>query len=420
MGPQSFAHGAPRPWFGQPAALARFVGDLISDELAQLRPGGAPPPDRPWPPGLSLDEQGLGLDSLERMAIASAVNEALHLHESGIEDLLLAKRQFGQWLEVANDGLAIFDATLTFRTSGSSGPAKPCAHALADLQQEVEHLATLFPETLRVLSAVPAHHIYGFLFTVLLPQRLACPDVIDIRQMTPQSLASNLRAGDVVVSHPAHWSVFARHTRRVPAGVRGVTSTAPCPDPLAQTLVDVGLESLTQVYGSTETAGVGTRTGAGAPFVLMPFWSRQRDDFQELARTSRDGSTRTHVSQDQLEWLDDERFHVNGRRDGAVQVGGTNVFPTRVRQVLLQHPQVADAAVRLMAPDEGARLKAFVVPAPGCDVQTLQSSLWTWTTSRLTAPERPKAFSFGAQLPCNSLGKPSDWPVGSTALPTDG
>jgi long-chain acyl-CoA synthetase len=33
-----------------------------------------------------------------------------------------------------------------------------------------------------------------------------------------------------------------------------------------------------------------------------------------------------------------------------VQVGGVNVFPERVRQVLLEHPLVVDAAVRLMRP----------------------------------------------------------------------
>lgn len=411
------AAGAPLPWFRQPGVLARFVSDLVADELAQLRPGGLRLPERPWSPGLSLDEQGLGLDSLERMSIASALNEALHLHESGLEDLLLARRHFGQWLEVAEDGLAVFDATLTFRTSGSSGAAKACIHALADLHQEVGHLADLLQGTQRVLSAVPAHHIYGFLFTVLLPQRLGCPDVIDIRQMTAQSLLSTLRAGDLVVSHPAHWSLVARHAQRVPAGVRGVASTAPCPDPLAQTLVDLGLESLMQVYGSTETAGVGTRTAAGAPFGLMPFWSRQADsqadDLQGLVRTRMDGSTHTHVVQDQVEWLDERLFHVTGRRDGAVQVGGTNVFPARVRQVLLEHPQVLDAAVRLMAPDEGSRLKAYVVPAPGSDPDALRSALWAWTASRLTTPERPKAFTIGAQLPSNAMGKLADWPVDS-------
>lgn len=401
----------PLPWHRRPSALARFVADLVADELSRLRPGGVRLPERPWPSELAIDEQGLGLDSLERLSIASALSEALHLHESGIEDLLLARRRFGQWLEVAADGLAAFDARLTFRTSGSSGVSKACTHQLAELLQEVEHLASLVPHTRRVLAAVSSHHIYGFLFTVLLPDRLGCNEVLDIRLMTPMAVGSLMRPGDLVISHPAHWSVLARHAVRLPPGVQGITSTAPCATPLALSLEELGLSTLTQVYGSSETAGIGTRTTAGDPFRLMPFWSRDPADEHRLLRAGEDGSIHSHGVQDRLEWMDDRQFMVCGRLDEAVQVGGTNVYPARVRQVLLDHAQVSDAVVRMMTPEEGSRLKAFVVPAPGTDHTALHADLWRWSESRLTAPERPKAFKFGDQLPLNVMGKLSDWPV---------
>lgn len=402
-----------RHWHERSGALARWVADLVAGELAHLRPGGVRLPQQPWPADLALDEQGLGLDSLERLSVASALSEALHLHESGIEDLLLARRHFGEWVDIARHGLAVFDARLTFRTSGSSGLAKACAHALANLFQEVAHLAQLVPGTRRVLSAVPAHHIYGFLFTVLLPHRLECDEVVDIRRTTPQALASMLQPGDLVISQPAHWAVVARHAGRLPAGVHGVTSTAPCPDALAQQLVALGLETLMQVYGSSETAGIGTRTRPDAPFTLMPFWTQEADDPQQLRRTHADGTASRHELQDVLSWHDATRFGVRGRRDAAVQVGGINVFPARVRQVLLEHPQVEDAVVRLMSPEEGSRLKACVVHVPGCDPVALQADLWAWTESRLTAPERPKALDVGTHLPRNAMGKLCDWPVGT-------
>ena len=404
-------HAESLQWHRRPGALQRFVTDLVVDELAHLRPGGLQLPSQPWAADLAIAEQGLGLDSLERLSVAGALNEALHLREAGIEDLLLARGSFGEWLEVAAEGLASYDAALTFRTSGSSGVAKACPHALVNLWQEVEHLAGLASGTRRVLSAVPAHHLYGFLFTVLLPNRLDCEEVIDVRRLTPQSLVAMMQPDDLVISYPAHWSVLARHAQRLPGGVNGVTSTAPCPDPLARRLTDVGLATLIQVYGSSETAGIGTRIAPGSAFQLMPFWSRDPLDGHSLLRTATDGSVSSHASQDRLEWLDMRRFSINGRLDEAVQVGGTNVFPARVRQVLLEHPQVVDAQVRLMTPEEGSRLKAFVVPKPGTDPEALQTDLWRWTELRLTAPERPKAFALGHQLPRNPLGKLADWPV---------
>ena len=87
-------------WRAHPGALRRFVVDLVSDETARLRPGGVPLPAPPWPNDVALDTAatgvGLGLDSLERLAVAAALTEALHLGESGIEDQLLARRRFGE------------------------------------------------------------------------------------------------------------------------------------------------------------------------------------------------------------------------------------------------------------------------------------------------------------------------------------
>jgi acyl-CoA synthetase (AMP-forming)/AMP-acid ligase II len=57
----------------------------------------------------------------------------------------------------------------------------------------------------------------------------------------------------------------------------------------------------------------------------------------------------------------DRSFHVLRRQDGAVQVGGINVFPSRVAEVLARHPLVAQASVRLAAPEQGGRLKALIV-----------------------------------------------------------
>ncbi|CAN5251629.1 hypothetical protein BH11PSE10_BH11PSE10_02670 [soil metagenome] len=421
---------AARPWHDRPGALARFISDLVADELARLRPGApmALPP-RPWPVALQLDEDGLGLDSLDRMAVAAALTEALHLHESGIEDLLLAQRGFGEWVETAAESLRRFDAALTFRTSGSTGTPKPCRHMLAALQHEVEALAGLPPLRAavgRVLAAVPSHHIYGFLFTHLLPARLGAAEtveIVDVRGLTVQVLRHQLRTGDLVIGHPAFWRLFAQHGRGIalPHGVRGVSSTAPCPDALARDLVDQGLESLLQVYGSSETAGIGWRDGAESAFELLPHWQRTNGAATgavgTLLRSGPGGPFAPVLLQDHLGWLDARHFTLGGRADAAVQVGGVNVFPSQVRQCLCDHPAVANAAVRPMSPHEGERLKAFVVPRQGAaaDRHALRAELDAWVRTRLPAPARPRAIEFGPALPVDSRGKACDWLIGELA-----
>ena len=124
-----------------------------------------------------------------------------------------------------------------------------------------------------------------------------------------------------------------------------------------------------------------------------------------------DGAEARYPLQDKLDWVDDTRFRPAGRIDQAVQVGGTNVFPGYVADVLRLHPAVAEAAVRLMRPDEGRRLKAFIVPHAGAggDLAALREDLSRWVGERLATAERPAAWNIGERLPRQASGKPADW-----------
>jgi 4-coumarate--CoA ligase (photoactive yellow protein activation family) len=399
-------------WHEAPGTLARFLGDTIAAELRHLRPGSATPEHFRLSPELSMGEDGLGLDSIERLSIATSLAELTQLHESGLDDALLTQRCFGDWLNVVARGLKQYSAQLVFRTSGSTGKPKTCVHALADLEREAEHLSGIFAGTRRVLAAVPAHHIYGFLFTVLLPLRLGGIEVIDVRHVTPSALPRMMASGDLLVSHPAHLALVARFAGSIPHGVAALTSTAPCPPQLAQALIAEGtFDRVLEIYGSSETAGVGVREVPAPAFQLMPFWTRDAADATRLIRVAEDGRERSVALQDRVQWVTEDSFIVRGRMDDAVQVAGTNVFPARVREVLLQHPHVADAAVRLMDPSEGARLKAFIVPAAGVDIERLSIELDRWTLARLSAPERLKGITFGERLPVSDCGKLSNWRV---------
>jgi 4-coumarate--CoA ligase (photoactive yellow protein activation family) len=397
------------PWWADRSALLRFVADLVAGELAMLRHDPLLLPDG-WTASLSL-QHDLGVDSLELLQLAGTLAEALQMQRSGVEDYLLARRTLAGWLDIASAGLEHWDAEITFRTSGSTGEPKRCAHALAALEQEAASLATLFPQRRRLLLAVPTHHIYGFLFGVLLPRHLGLEpgQVVSVRARLPSQLARHLLPGDLVVGHPQFWQAALATGESFPADVMGVSSTAPCPDAVAERAQDAGL-ALVQVYGASETGGIATRASHRDPYRLLPHIVRASDDGDALLRRGPDGATQTLRPQDSLAWCGKDEFRLGARHDSAVQVGGINVFPERVRQVLLEHPQVEDAAVRLMRPDEGLRLKAFIVPRAGAS-NTLTQDLRNWIDTRLAAPERPKAITLGARIPRGVLGKPADWSI---------
>lgn len=382
-------------------SIKRIVADLVAAELTASRGRDPREGGAGWSEETRLDDRGLDLDSLERLDASAALSEYFHLHEHGTEDYLLARRRLGDWCDIVEDALAATGARVTFRTSGSTGAPKRITHALADLAVEVDGWAVAFAPA-AIVALVPAHHIYGTMFTALLPDRLgtACDDA---RWLVGR--LSEADPGTIVVGTPTQWACVARVVRKFSTGLIGVTSTAPMPAALWHSLEAQGLERLIEVYGSSETAGIGQRAGPDEPFTLLPHITRSTDG---VSRGTASGAPIEETTLDAMTWSDDRRFVLGGRHDAMVQVGGHNVDPAHVRDIIRAHPDVADAQVRLG--DASGRLKAFVVPLdPGQDAQTLSLTLDEWCRKRLTTAQRPRRFDVGPALPVGAMGKPIDW-----------
>ena len=400
------------PFLSRPA-LSAVLRSLMLGELraTRLRSGMAAAPSVPsatrWPDDLPLGEGGLGCDSLERLSLAAAVNEMFHLHAVGTEVDLLSASRFGAWIDAVEAAWRAGVACVTVTTSGSTGRPKRCTHAAAHLAVEVDALADRWADRRRIVALAPAHHIYGLLFTALLPDRLGVP-VLDAEGVGAGRLAAALRSGDLVVSFPDRWAYLARSLPIWPAEVEGVVSTAPCPPELLADLAAAGLGRMTEVYGSSETAGIAMRDAPDAPYTLMPQW-RFDEPFDG------DAPVVVHAAGDRFPLMDAvarsgaAAFRLTGRRDGAVQVGGINVSPSAVADRLRTRPGVRDAAVRLMRPGEGNRLKAFLVPEDGVDAEALRGAVAAWAAANLSTAERPTAFTLGPALPLTPLGKGADW-----------
>jgi len=394
--------------------LIGVIADVIASEMARLRVGSPPISFGTLDPGSTIGADPatganpLGADSLEVLNLAMAVSRMFHVHETDLDDAFLFRRSLQDWAELVCLSRRHADTEITFATSGSTGEAKTSVHRMADLDREIAHLSELFGDRRRIVAAQPRHHIYGFLFTVLLPAALDRP-FLDRRDALPSALLAKAAPGDLVVGHPTLLDLATRVPVRVAEDVTVVTSTAPCPRPVWDRLREAGVQRVVEIYGSTETGGIGQRDDPDHPFTLFPYWRRDADGSSaDALRATGDG--RSIALGDAVDWTGDRQFLVRGRRDAAVQVGGVNVFPGRVAQVLLSHPEIADAAVRRMGADEGDRLKAFIVAEPGSSLSA--EALTEWLNDRLSSAETPRAFTFGPELPRTQAGKPSDWPIG--------
>ena len=376
---------------------------------------------------------GAALDSLACMQLATAAATWCDAFETGYEDLFLAKRNAADWAIAMGRVAQRGGKQLTFSTSGSTGARKHIRHQLANLMDEARLWAGLLgcdqnrgaPDNAvkRVVALAPTHHIYGFIWGILVPKALGVPVIDAELDHMPELLP-----GDLVVAVPDQWAWLANSqhlTASWPGGVRGISSTAALPTEVHQQLtsrsssVPVGLPEkaplaqLVHIYGSAETAGLAWRDSPHAAYCLAD--SRIRTAADGIALLRQGEPPAELAVQDELQWVDQRRFHVVARLDQCVQVAGHNVSPAWVSSQLASHSGVEQVCVRLCTSAQPPRLKAFIVLKP-VDRLDLRADIETWAAENLPWYACPCAFTYGLALPRSSVGKLCDWPHQTTTL----
>jgi long-chain acyl-CoA synthetase len=133
------------------------------------------------------------------------------------------------------------------------------------------------------------------------------------------------------------------------------------------------------------------------PQVMAGYWNRPAETAQVMTE---DGYLRSG----DIGSIDaDGYLRISDRMKDMLLVSGFNVFPNEVEAVLLEHPQVLEAAV-VSAPDarSGEVPVAFVVRR---DPSLTAADLRAFCAERLTGYKRPKRIEFRDTLPKTPVGK---------------
>lgn len=368
--------------------LRPVVDSIIASELAAFRgPSYERSRRAQWGVDASVNDSQVDADSADLIGVQTSVSDFFGLYDIGEEDALRAETALTEWAGRAERSFTQGNPPIAFRTSGSTGEPKRIERDRAELIAEAAWFAERWQNTQRVVSLVPPHHIYGFTHSVLLPCALDIPTV-DAEFQTRIAVVRSLHQDDLIVATPAIWRDIARLAMPFTRGVRGVTAGGKMDTQTWDRLRSIGLEQLTDVYGSTETGAIGVRTQPDAPFEAI------------------NPDTARAAALDALEWVSDSAFFVGERSDGMLVVAGVNVSPAAIEQFLCAQPEVSDAAVRV----QNDRLIAFLVPSStSADTQQIEAAVRSATRAELPAPQRPASFTFGPAIPTNSMGKRCAW-----------
>jgi acyl-coenzyme A synthetase/AMP-(fatty) acid ligase len=309
--------------------------------------------------------------------------------------------------------LADTDATaLWLFTGGSTGRPRLWAKAARHLFTEVSMLAQTFgvgPSD-RVLSTAPPNHIYGILFSVVLPVLSGAP-VERTSPFFPAEVAERTKASGatILVTTPVHLRALLA-AKWQPHGTRLVfTSSAPLAKADAVALHDrTGIWPI-EVYGSTETGGVATRTEQESTdsWTALPGVSWRLADsvlavrsphISDEAPRDEDGF---YVTADRALDRGDGRFALAGRADSIVKVGGRRVDLREVEDRLRSQEGVREAVVLSRPARSGRESEIVALVESARSPADLSAAL----RSILPPPAWPRIVRAVDRIPVTAAGK---------------
>ncbi len=331
-------------------------------------------------------------------------------------------------------------------TGGTTGLSKGVVlthfNLTANVEQTAAYLFELQQSRQTLLGLLPFFHVYGLTTCLLLPTRLKAA-VVPVPRYVPAELLPTLEKYKIT-AFPGAPSVYIsllqqKRSKKYPLKHLKfcISGSAPMPVEYIRQFESEFNVNFIEGYGLSEASPIThlnpcrgeKRPGSiGLPFpdteavivdmevgqvelppgkvgelvisgpqVMREYWNRP----DETAGTLRNGKLYTG----DIAYMDkDGYFYIVDRKKDMIIVGGYNVAPREIDEVLHEHPKVKEAVtVGVPHPTRGEIIKAYIVPVDG---QTLErSEIVAWCRARLANYKVPRQVEFRAELPKTLVGK---------------
>lgn len=249
-------------------------------------------------------------------------------------------------------------------TGGSTGAAKIWSKSVANIFGEALFMAQEHQISSKdvILATVTPYHIYGFLFSVVIPL-VAGGKIVADSPFFPAEIADRIETHSVTIlaSVPAHYR--ALQGRGLPNSLRlAFSSAGMLAEEDNQGFCAQNRASIVEIYGSTETGGLAARNrGADEDFFspLKPVEWKIVDErlfvrspfLSPEVVEEKDG---WFLSGDRVKAEADATFSLHGRADAITKVAGERVDLDEIRDLLQRQKGVAECVV-IPLPDKGGR-----------------------------------------------------------------
>jgi long-chain acyl-CoA synthetase len=372
--------------------------------------------------------------------------------ETGIPNVRSAAADFDIWALASNPDNRLPDSlpapdrrAAMFFTGGTTGVPKGAEHTHHSLSvfAPLIHAVWNFRfDAETILNVAPMFHVWGHQFTLVFPLYLRATMVI-VPQYSPKLVLAELQRNRVTVFAGGPAAIFlgllaadSIDDTDLSALQYSIAGGSACPESLLARWHDRTGNEILEGWGMSEgapinsnpTHGVKKRlsTGITAPRTeidivdletgtkVLPqgekgeirlrgpqFTIGYRNKPEETAAAIRDGWLYTG----DIGYFDEDGYmFLVDRKKEMIIVGGFNVYPREIDEVLTNHASVAEAAA-VGAPDDfsGEVVRAFVALAPGATVSV--DELLAYCAENLVKYKQPKSIEILDELPKKGPGK---------------
>ncbi|MFB5283186.1 long-chain-fatty-acid--CoA ligase [Peribacillus sp. Hz7] len=333
------------------------------------------------------------------------------------------------------------DLAVILYTSGTTGKPKGAMLTHRNLVSNADSISKLLELDVkdRVVAVLPMFHV--FCMTICLNAPIACGATVLIQpKFSPHDVVSTIREkkATVFAAVPTMYSFIYQLPEAIAEDFSSIrlciSGGASIPIELLQNFQNKFNVSILEGYGLSETSPLvainplkGTckpgSIGIDIPGVKSKVVDEERNELPrgEVGELVVQGPNvmRGYLNMPEATaaalidgWLytgdlarmDEEGYiYIVDRKKDIIIVGGYNVYPREVEEVLYQHPSIVEASV-VGVPDEGygESVKAYVVVK---DKQLTIDDILHFCQDKLVKYKLPRQVEFLKELPKNSTGK---------------
>lgn len=245
-----------------------------------------------------------------------------------------------------------FTSKITFFTSGSSSEPKAITKLLEQLLLEVDALERLFAHSVEqctFIASVSHHHIYGLIFRLLWPliyQRVFAAEMI----LYPEQLLdiNKTQSKLCLISSPAFLSRQDQKLEKVSLGQCFSSGSLLSGTAAQSSYHQLGCFPI-EVFGSTETGGIGYRSQDNHNDLWTLFPNiRLSFNSDDQAALHSPYINHTQSLDDHLEMVSEQQFRLLGRMDRVVKIEEKRVSLDAIEGALKRSDFIAEAKVVLL------------------------------------------------------------------------